>query len=155
MALGPLGQWCRDSLPVRGDPTPAAVADRTHRQHQFLDQVVFVTFEAGPWRGGDFQNAVLDTDPGPDFAAPRPVLRRGLAAGGAVAFSMPLGLISGRPFKPFSRAISSRSVTTVCLSSAASPNSRTTSSFNWAGVRPSRSSGGFTHSLNRTPSRRT
>src|SRR6266851_8167453 len=50
---------------------------------------------------------------------------------GSVAFSIPLddGLICGRPFNPFRRAISSRCSPTVRLSSATSPNSPTTRAF--------------------------
>src|SRR5208283_1242899 len=60
-----------------------------------------------------------------------------------------LQLTPGRPFNPFSRAISSRCCATVCLSSATSFNSRTTSFFSWGGVSSSRSGGGLTHRLNR------
>jgi hypothetical protein len=72
-----------------------------------------------------------------------------------VALSMPLGLMSGRPFSPFNRAISSRSSATVRLSSATSPNKLATSCLSWAGVKTSRASRSLTHSLNRTRARRT
>ena len=42
-----------------------------------------------------------------------------------VAFSIPLGLIDGRPLRPFSRAISSRCAITICFSSDTSPSSST------------------------------
>src|SRR3954452_10275050 len=67
---------------------------------------------------------------------------------------MPLGLINGGPFRPFSRAISARCSTPVRSSSATLPNSPTTSSRSWADDRTSRSNGGLTQSLNLTSPRR-
>jgi hypothetical protein len=109
-------------------PALAAVADRMHRHHEFLHQVGLVALEARSGRAVAFNTRSSTLTRG--LTLPR----RGLFPGrvgpaGVVAFSMPLGLISGRPFNPFSRAISSRCCATVCLSSATSPNSRTTSSF--------------------------
>src|ERR1700674_1020255 len=69
--------------------------------------------------------------------------------GGALtwlALSIPLdapGLMSGRPFRPFSRAFSSRNSTTVRVSSATRPSSSATRAFNSAFDRPSKSGGGI------------
>src|SRR5208282_3501849 len=71
-----------------------------------------------------------------------------------VGSSMPLGLITGRPLRPFSRAISSRCAATSRFSSATSPNSSTTSASNSGRGRPGRSAGGDMHQPNRTGSRR-
>jgi hypothetical protein len=73
MALGPLRQRRDDRLAVRCDPALTAVADRVHRYHEVLNQVVLIALEAGSWRGSDFQHPVLDADAGPDLAAARPV----------------------------------------------------------------------------------
>ena len=62
---------------------------------------------------------------------------------------MPLGLMSGRLFSPFKRAISSRSSTFFCSSSAILVSNVATSSRSWAGVSSSRSGGGVTQSFNR------
>src|ERR1700722_10055101 len=62
------------------------------------------------------------------------------------AFALPLGLLglmSGRPFKPFNRAISSRCAITVRLRSETRPNNSTTSAFNSGAERPSMSGGGM------------
>ena len=72
---------------------------------------------------------------------------------GSVDLSMPLGLMAGRPFDPFSRAISSRCSAFIRSNSVILSDSLATSSFSCEGDRPSRSSGGFTHSLNGSPSR--
>src|ERR1700683_2259134 len=66
---------------------------------------------------------------------------------GSVALSMPLGLMSGRPFSPFSRAISSRSAAFVRSSSASFANRPATNSRSWADERSSRLDRGLTHSL--------
>jgi len=128
MSLDLLWQRRDDGLAVRRHPALAAVADRMHRHHEFLHQVGLVALEARSGRAVAFNTRSSTLTRG--LTLPR----RGLFPGrvgpaGVVAFSMPLGLISGRPFNPFSRAISSRCCATVCLSSATSPNSRTTSSF--------------------------
>src|SRR3954447_17583809 len=68
---------------------------------------------------------------------------------GEVARSMPLGLIDGGPFRPFSRAISACWAATVCFSAATSPSNWITSSLSWVGDRESRSGGGGTATLNR------
>ena len=73
---------------------------------------------------------------------------------GSVALSMPLGLMSGRPFSPFSRAISSRCSAIVRSSSASFANTLATNSRSWIDDRPSSSTGGRTHRLNPTRPRR-
>src|ERR1700761_5438278 len=67
---------------------------------------------------------------------------------------MPLGLISGGPFSPFSRAISRRKSEIARSCSASFTNNLTTSSRSWVEDRSSRLSGALTHSLNRNYSRR-
>ena len=52
---------------------------------------------------------------------------------GSLAFSIPLGLSAGRPFSPFSRAISARWAATVCSSAATLPSNLTTSAFSSVG----------------------
>ena len=77
-----------------------------------------------------------------------------LAPGFAVvASSMPLGLIRGRPFRPFKRAISSRNSAFCRFSSAFSASSINQSCFS-SGGRPSISGGATTKSLNRVAPRR-
>src|SRR3954452_13299478 len=90
----------------------------------------------------------------------RTLPRRGLPLpgfdnGGVVARSMPLGLMLGGPFSPFSRAISSRCAATVCLRAATSDSNCTANSLSWARFSTSGSSGGGTLGLNRkaTPKR--
>src|SRR3979411_3166513 len=74
--------------------------------------------------------------------------------GGSVALSMPLGLILGRPFRPFRAAISSRSWPTTCFRAATSPNSLTTRALSSARLSPERLDGGGTSVKNPTePSR--
>src|SRR5271165_5847873 len=73
---------------------------------------------------------------------------------GSVPFSMPLGLIVGRPFSPFSRAISSRCAATIVFRSATSPSSSTTRASSSARGRPVGSEGGDMQRANRTRPRR-
>ncbi|MGH8269185.1 MAG: hypothetical protein ACRES1_03910, partial [Steroidobacteraceae bacterium] len=68
--------------------------------------------------------------------------------------SIPLGLISGLPFSPFSRAISSRSSAITRLCSAFSPSSFTTNRFSSARGRPSISGKATTVNLNQAAPRR-
>src|SRR5512134_1108805 len=70
---------------------------------------------------------------------------------GVVAFSMPLGLMSGRPFRPFSRAISMRCFETIRLRSATSPSTRTTRAFRSAADSASRLRGLAIHRMNQKP----
>src|SRR3954468_9771739 len=65
----------------------------------------------------------------------------GLGGFGSLAFSIPLGLGAGRPFSPFSRAISVRWAATVFSSAATLPSSSRTSAFSLVGERASRSLG--------------
>src|SRR5208282_2815424 len=73
---------------------------------------------------------------------------------GSVALSMPLGLILGRPFRPFRRAISSRCSLTVCFRAATSPNSSTSRASSSGRLRSARLGGGGTSAKNRTESSR-
>src|SRR5918912_404912 len=66
----------------------------------------------------------------------------GLGGFGSLAFSIPLGFSAGRPFSPFSRAISARCAATVCSRAATLPSKRTTSAFSSVGESVSRSPGG-------------
>src|SRR3712207_5506390 len=66
----------------------------------------------------------------------------GLGGFGSLASSIPLGFSAGRPFSPFSRAISARCAATVCSSAATLPSKRTTSAFSSVGESASRSPGG-------------
>ncbi len=59
----------------------------------------------------------------------------------SVAFSIPLGLIDGRPCKPFSRAISSRCAATSCFRPASSPSNATRRVSNSARDKLERSAG--------------
>src|SRR5271165_5447675 len=77
---------------------------------------------------------------------------RGFA--GLVALSMPLGLMSGRPFSPFSRAISSRCSLTTCFSAAISSMKPATTASSFGRLSADRLGGVLTHSVNRTPPRR-
>src|SRR5450755_2044378 len=76
-----------------------------------------------------------------------PPRRAGFDGGLAwLALSIPLGapgLMSGGPFRPFSRAFSPRNSTTVRVSSATRPSSSATRAFNSAFDRPSKSGGGI------------
>src|SRR4051812_49423582 len=60
----------------------------------------------------------------------------------SVASSMPLGLMVGPPFRPLSRAISSRCAATSRFSSATSPSNWTTKASSSARDKPDRSLGG-------------
>src|SRR4051812_38730505 len=73
---------------------------------------------------------------------------------GSVAWSMPLGLMAGRPFKPFRRAISARCSATVFSSAATLPNSSTSSASSSGRLRSAKDGGGGTSTQNRTPSSR-
>src|SRR5271165_3540647 len=74
--------------------------------------------------------------------------------GGSVALSMPLGLIGGRPFRPFRRAISSHCSLTVCFRAATSPNTLTSRASSAGRVRSERLGGSGTSVRNRTESSR-
>src|SRR5271166_4265130 len=67
---------------------------------------------------------------------------------------MPLGLIDGRPFRPFSRAISSRCAATITFRSETSPSSSTTRASSSARGRPDGSEGVDMQRANRTRPRR-
>ena len=89
---------------------------------------------------------------GDDLPRPRCLPPRG--SFGVVPLSIPLGLISGRPFRPFSRAISSRCSATIRLRSATSPSSFNTSCCSSPCDRPDISGGMVTSSLNQAAARR-
>src|SRR5215468_8817113 len=74
----------------------------------------------------------------------------GPVAGGSVAFSIPLGLIVGRPGPPLRRAFSSRSAATVRCSSATCSNSATTKFLSSVCERASRFGGGTIPRMNLT-----
>src|SRR3954465_800998 len=61
---------------------------------------------------------------------------------GSLAFSIPLGFRTGRPFSPLSRAISSRWAATVCSRAATLPSNSMTRAFSSVGESASRSPGG-------------
>src|SRR5271169_5391069 len=60
---------------------------------------------------------------------------------------MPLGLIAGRPFSPFKRAISSRCSSPCCFSAASSPNSSTSRASSSGRLRSDRARAAGTHSV--------
>jgi hypothetical protein len=123
------------------------------RQHKLLDLIGFVALEARSGRDGGLDDPILDDNTRPDLATPW-ALPCMPGRNGSVDLSMPLGLMSGRPFNPFSHAISLRCSAFVRSNSAIFSDRLATRSFSWEGDRPSRSSGGLAHSLNRTfPSR--
>src|SRR5215213_5732280 len=70
---------------------------------------------------------------------------------GSVALSMPLGLMPGRPFNPFRRAISSRCSPTIFSSAATLPNSSTSRASSSGRLRSERDGGGGTSAKDRTP----
>jgi hypothetical protein len=72
----------------------------------------------------------------------------GLIPDGVMDCSMPLGLIVGGPFRPFSRAISSRCAATVCFNAPTSASSPKTKSLSSATVSESRSDAGGTRMKN-------
>src|SRR5271166_1160487 len=74
--------------------------------------------------------------------------------GGSVAWSMPLGLMAGRPFRPFRRAISSRSSLTICFRAAISPDSSTSRASSSGRLSSERDGGGGTSVKNPTESSR-
>jgi hypothetical protein len=73
---------------------------------------------------------------------------------GSVPLSMPLGLIVGRTFKPFSRAISSRCSEAVFSSAATLLNSSSSRDSSSARLSPERLGGSGTFARNRTESSR-
>src|ERR1700729_4188124 len=77
-----------------------------------------------------------------------------LGLGGSVPLSMPLGLMSGRPFRPFRRAISSRCSASVFSNAATLPNSSASRASSSARLSPERLAGGGTFARNRTESSR-
>ncbi len=118
--------------PVRRQPTFAPIAHDVLAKHQFLHDVVFIPLEHRARR----QARDLD-DP---LFVDRSIGRLGAAASALAgrrslslddsAFSIPEGwlggLMSGRPFRPFSRAISSRCSMTVRLRAETWPSSSST-----------------------------
>src|SRR5215208_5598723 len=73
---------------------------------------------------------------------------------GSLAFSIPLGFSTGRPFSPFSRAISARCAATVCSRAATLPSNRTTSAFSSVEESASTSPGGAIPAGNQRKARR-
>ena len=135
------------SVPSGVDPALAAVADHRGAQHQILHHEGLVALEA---RARPAPVALTTRSSrltrGVDLPRPRRLPRCGRF--GVVACSMPLGLIAGRPFRPFSRAFSSRWSATTRFSSATSPSSFTTRASSSARDRLDRSPAGGTPSEN-------
>src|SRR6202035_3249968 len=77
-----------------------------------------------------------------------------LGFGGSVPLSMPLGLMLGRPFKPFRRAISSRCSPTTCFRAATSPNNSTNRASSSARLSAERTGGDGTWGKESTASNR-
>ena len=153
MAADARRQCRHDGAPLRRDPAFAAIADHPAAQHQVLHDEILVSLEPRSGRGSRLKGLFLDTDPWRRLAT-SPTLVASCGGFGAVPFSMPLGLIFGRPFKPFSRAISSRCSATMRSSSVTLPSSFTTSSCSSPCDRPDISGGAVTRSLNRAAPRR-
>ena len=124
MAANAARQRRHDRLALRRQPALSAIAYHSRCQHQLLHLVGLVTFELRTPRMRTRNTSVSGTTR--DVTLPR---RRRLTRlpprFNPVAFSIPLGLIDGRPLRPFSRAISSRCTSTICFSSATSPSSST------------------------------
>jgi hypothetical protein len=109
-------------------------------EHQILHHEVLVAFEARADRDLGLDDPVLMDGRFEVLSPPPRRLPSSDGGFGSLAFSIPLGgLIRGRPFKPFKRAISSRCSLTVRLISAISPSSRTTRAFSSPFDRPSMS----------------
>ena len=138
----PRGQRRHDGLARRRQPALATVAYHPRGDHQVLHLIRLVALELR-----SFRPATRSPRSSMRPAAP-PCRGRGACAAcrwrfGSVASSMPLGLITGRPFSPFSRAFSSRSAATTRFNSATSPRSSAT----WASssARDARRIGGRGH----------
>ncbi len=83
-----------------------------------------MAFENRAGRDFDVDHFVFDVDRG--VTLPRAGRFSSLAGlVGAAPLSMPLGLMVGRPLRPFNRAFSLRSSATACFSTATSPYSST------------------------------
>jgi hypothetical protein len=113
----PAGISATNSRPSGVKPTFAPIAHHVLAKHQFLYDVVLIALEHRvPRQVRDLEDPVF-VDRAIGRLGPPP--RRGWPAGdwGRFAFSIPEGwlggLMSGRPFRPFSRAISSRCSMTV------------------------------------------
>ena len=121
---------------VGGQPALAAEAHDVRAEHQVLDQEVLVALEARA--GGDVRldDALLvDGEPlglAPATASPVRGTRLGLA------FSMPLGFTSGRPFTPLSVATSACSSATACFRASFSASSRSAKASSSPRGRPER-----------------
>ena len=151
VSLGPIRQRRDDRLAVCCDPTLAEVADRMDRKHKLLDLIGLVALEACSGRHRSLDDPILDDNTRPDLATAWALslhARPGRFGGFFHAFRL-----DGRTALQllFSRAISSRCSAFIRSNSAILSNSLATSSFSCKGDRPSRSSGGLTHSLNLAP----
>ena len=142
-----------DRLALRCQPALPAVAQHPRGDHQLLHLVRLVALNCEPGGTVTRSTSVSGTTRGVTLPRLRRLARLPLGFA-AVAFSMPLGLIDGRPFKPFRRAISSRWAATTCFSSRTSPSSATNWAFSSARGRPGRSVGGGMSPPNRTAPRR-
>jgi hypothetical protein len=144
MAIDPRRQGGQDRLAIRRDPALAQIARRPGRNHQLLHEKGLVAFEARSRRHRRrLDHLVLDNDPRRHLATQPPLrLLGGLHR--LVALSMPLGLIAGRLFKPFRRAISSRCSPTIFSRAATLPRSSTTSASSSARLRSGKDGGGGT-----------
>ena len=116
MAADAAGQRCDHRLARGRQPAFAPIPHHSCRQHQVLHLVRPVTLELDAF--GAAARRTSDSTATRGVALPRPRCLPGLPMRfGSVPFSMPLGLIEGRPFKPFTRAISSRCAATIRFSS--------------------------------------
>src|ERR1700676_4808567 len=104
-----------DDLAIRALPTVAAEMRHVGVDHQILHHIARVAFEARVlWRHRHLNGLLrVDHKLRSRLAPPTALLARPPAGFGSVAFSMPLGLMFGRPDPPLSRAISSRCDATV------------------------------------------
>src|SRR5690242_12175002 len=141
-----------NALALRRDPASAAIPDHLRTQYQVLHHESLITLETRSGRAAALSTSCSTIARGADLPRLRCLLRRDDF--GVVAFSIPLGLIVGRPFKPFSRAISSRCSPTTRPSSATLPSSCTTSCRSSAFDKPVIVGGSLTISLNQADPRR-
>jgi transposase len=161
-----LDAWKQDAIAGLGEPRAASAAEarqdrrrvkELERELHRKDKALAETKSSYPLKrepGGTSAGSSISSTLTRGVTLPRPRRAARLSGSfGVVPFSIPLGLISGRPFKPFSRATSSPNFAIARFCSAFSLSSFKTSCRSSAFDRPEISGTAITR-LNRTVPRR-
>src|SRR4249920_2952922 len=144
VAFNPLWQRSQDRPAIGRDPAFALVTGRVHRNHEVLHQKGFITLEARPRRNLGRDHFLFNDDPRRDFVPATSELLFICRFWRLGAFVHAARFNIWATLRPFRRAISSRSSTTVCVRVATLPNSSTSRASTSGRLSAERAGGGST-----------